>query len=58
MRSGISFRKDFDGEDLRRLERQTKDGAQARHLLALASIYDGGTRSDTAGSAMSRSRSF
>jgi hypothetical protein len=46
MRSGISLREDFDGERLRRLARQTKDAAQVRSLLALASIYDGGTRSD------------
>ncbi len=48
MRSGISLREDFDGERLRRLARQTKDAAQVRRLLALASIYDGGSRSDAA----------
>ena len=48
MRSGISLRDDFDGEGLRRLARRTKDAAQARRLLALASIYDGGSRSDAA----------
>lgn len=48
MRSGISLREDFDGDHLRRLARQTKDAAQVRRLLALASIYDGGTRSDAA----------
>ena len=48
MRRGISLRGDFDGERLRRLARQTKDAAQARRLLALASIYDGGSRSDAA----------
>ena len=48
MRSGISLREDFDGEGLRRLARQTKDAVQARRLLALASIYDGGSRSDAA----------
>ena len=48
MRSGISLRTDFDGDGLRRLARQTKDAAQARRLLALASIYDGGSRSDAA----------
>jgi transposase len=48
MRPGISLREDFDGEHLRRLARQTKDAAQARRLLALASIYDGGSRSDAA----------
>lgn len=48
MRSGISLREDFDGERLRRLARQTKDAAQVRRLSALASIYDGGSRSDAA----------
>ena len=48
MRSGISLRKDFDGDGLRRLARQTKDAAQVRRLLALASIYHGGSRSDAA----------
>jgi hypothetical protein len=46
MRSGISLRADFDGDGLRRLARQTKDPAQARRLLALSWIYDGGSRSD------------
>ncbi|MBB3455224.1 transposase [Rhizobium sp. BK313] len=32
----------------RRLARQTRDAAQARCLLALASIYDRGSRSDAA----------
>ncbi|NTZ64127.1 hypothetical protein [Agrobacterium tumefaciens] len=45
MRSGISSLEDFDVERLRRLARQTKDAAQIRRLLALASIYDGGSRS-------------
>jgi len=42
------LRADFDGERLRLLARQTKDANQARRLLALASIYDGGPRSDAA----------
>lgn len=48
MGSAISLREDFDGAQLRRLARQTKDAAQARRLLALAAIYDGGSRSDAA----------
>lgn len=48
MGSAISLRSDFDGDGLRLLARQTRDGAQARRLLALASIYDGGSRSDAA----------
>lgn len=48
MRTGISLRADFDAESLRRLARQSKHAAQARRLLALAAIYDGGSRSDAA----------
>jgi transposase len=46
MRPGISLREGFDGEGLRRLSRQSKDAAQVQRLLALALIYDGGSRSD------------
>ena len=48
MRSGILLREDFDGERLQRPARRTKDTAQARRLLALAPICDGGSRSDGA----------
>jgi len=48
MGSALSLRSDFDGARLRRLARQTRDANQARRLLALASIYDGGSRSDAA----------
>ena len=48
MRSGIPLHDDFDGEGLRLLARQTKDATQIRRLLALASIYDGSTRSNAA----------
>ena len=48
MGSAISLRSDFDGNGLRLLARQTKDASQARRLLALASIYDGGSRADAA----------
>ena len=34
--------------DLRRLARRSKDAAQVGRLLALAAIYDGGTRSEAA----------
>ncbi len=34
----------FDASQLRKIARKTKDGTQARRLLALASIYDGSTR--------------
>jgi transposase len=48
MGSAISLRSDYDGDGLRRLARQTRDADQARRLLALASIYDGGSRANAA----------
>jgi transposase len=48
MGSALSLRSDFDGARLRRLARQTRDANQARRLLALASICDGGSRADAA----------
>jgi hypothetical protein len=33
---------------MRALARKTKDGPQARRLLALAAIYDGATRTEVA----------
>ena len=44
----IALRGDFKGYELRNLARKTKDGPQARRLLALAAIYDGATRSEAA----------
>jgi transposase len=44
----IALRQDFDGPGLRTLARATKDAAQARRLLALAEVYDGGSRTDAA----------
>lgn len=44
----IALRSDFDATTLRRLARRTKDSAQARRLLALAVIYDGGSRAQAA----------
>ena len=48
MAAAILLRDDFDGPALRELGKMTKDAAQARRLLALAEIYDGGARSDAA----------
>ena len=48
MSAAIALRCDFTGSDLRRLARHTDDARQARRLLALAEIYDGGSRSDAA----------
>ncbi len=48
MAVAILLRDDFSGPVLRGLGKATKDAAQARRLLALAEIYDGGSRSDAA----------
>jgi transposase len=48
MSAPIPLRRDFDASQLRGLARKTKDGPQARRLLALATIYDGGTRTEAA----------
>src|ERR1700734_3993997 len=48
MRSAIALRTDFTGSELRQLARYTRDANQARRLLALAVIYDGGSRSEAA----------
>jgi transposase len=42
------LRGDFKASQLRALARKTKDGPQARRLLALAAIYDGATRTEAA----------
>jgi hypothetical protein len=42
MSRAIALRPDFSAAELRRLARRGKDAAQARRLLALAAIYDGG----------------
>ena len=44
----IPLRVDFDAVQLRGLARKTKDGPQARRLLALAAIYDGAMRTEAA----------
>jgi transposase len=44
----IPLRGDFDAARLRGLAKKTKDGPQARRLLALAAIYDGATRTEAA----------
>ena len=44
----VPLRTDFDAHALRAITRKTKDGPQARRLLALAAIYDGGSRSKAA----------
>jgi transposase len=44
----IPLRPDFDASQVRLVARRSKDGAQARRLLALAAIYDGATRTEAA----------
>ena len=44
----VPLRRDFDAPSLRRLARNSKDANQARRLLALATIYAGGTRTQAA----------
>ena len=48
MSAPTPLRQDFDAPQLRGLARKTKDGPQARRLLALAAIYDGATRTEAA----------
>ena len=44
----IPLRQDFEAPQLRLAARRSKDGPQARRLLALAAIYEGATRSEAA----------
>ena len=44
----IALRTNFTAAQVRAAARKTKDGPQARRLLALATIYNGGTRSEAA----------
>ena len=44
----VALRSDYDATRLRSLARRAKDGPQTRRLLALAAIYDGGTRTEAA----------
>ena len=48
MAAAIGLREDFDAMALRALAKRTKDGPQARRLLALAAIYDGAARGEAA----------
>ena len=44
----IELRDDFDAPMVRAEAKRSKNGAQARRLLALAAIYEGATRSRAA----------
>jgi transposase len=48
MAAAVGLRSDFSSETLRAHARHSRDSKQARRLLALAVIYDGGSRSAAA----------
>jgi len=48
MAAPLPLRPDFTAGDLRGHAGQTRDANQARRLLALAAVYEGGSRSDAA----------
>lgn len=46
--AAIPLREDFAASELRQLAKTSRDAGQSRRLLALAEIYDGGSRTDAA----------
>ena len=48
MGRAVSVRADYTAGEVRRLAKQAKDGAQARRLLAIASVLDGASRTEAA----------
>ena len=48
MSAAIPLREDFAASELRQLAKASRDAGQSRRLLALAEIYDGGSRTDAA----------
>src|SRR3954463_11107759 len=48
MRAGIALREDYDAAQLRSLAKASRNAGQSRRLLALAEIYDGGSRTKAA----------
>ena len=48
MGAAIPLRTDYDAAALRRLAKASSDSNQTRRLLALAAIYDNGSRTDAA----------
>ncbi|MEI9986026.1 MAG: IS630 family transposase [Aliidongia sp.] len=44
MAAAVRLREDYDGDQLRQLAKRSEDAGQTRRLLALAAIYDGGSR--------------
>lgn len=48
MAAPLALRSDYDAHVLRREARRSRDADQARRLLALAAIYEGGSRAEAA----------
>src|SRR5437899_3229093 len=48
MAAAVRVRRDYDAAQMRGLAKQSADAAQTRRLLALAAIYDGGSRTEAA----------
>jgi transposase len=48
MATAVLVRGDYEAAQLRGLAKRSEDAAQTRRLLALAAIYDGGSRSEAA----------
>jgi putative transposase len=48
MRPGIALRSDYEAAQLWALAKATRDAGQSRRLLALAELYDGGSRTRAA----------
>jgi transposase len=48
MAAAVGLRADYDAAQLRSLAKRSKDADQTRRLLALAVVYDGGSRSEGA----------
>jgi len=48
MAAAVGLRADYDAVQLRSLAKRSKDADQTRRLLALAVVYDGGSRSEGA----------
>lgn len=48
MSVAVTLREDFAADDLRRLARASRDPGQSRRLLALAVVFNGGSRTEAA----------
>jgi transposase len=48
MAAPVRLREDYTADEVRQVAKQAKDAAQTRRLLALAAIYEGGSRGEAA----------